>query len=71
MLNTSRYGRKVRKNYIDVIKRQRELYECPVCGKKKVKRAGFAVWICKSCGAKIAGGAYTLKTSGAVEEAKA
>jgi large subunit ribosomal protein L37Ae len=64
MLNTSRYGRKVRKNYLDVTKKQKELYNCPVCGKKKVKRASFAVWVCKSCGAKIAGGAYTLTTSG-------
>lgn len=71
MLNTSRYGRKVRKNYLDVKKRQMELYECPVCRKKKVKRAGFAVWRCKSCGARIAGGAYMLTTSGAVGEAKA
>ncbi|MEM2947913.1 MAG: hypothetical protein QXL47_02605 [Candidatus Anstonellales archaeon] len=70
MLNTSRYGRKVRKNYLDAKKKQSELYECPVCRKKKVKRAGFAVWVCRSCGAKIAGGAYALTTSGAVTEAK-
>lgn len=67
MLNTSRYGRKVRKNYLDVVKKQKELYDCPVCRKKMVKRVGFALWKCKSCGAKIAGGAYTLSTLGGGE----
>ncbi len=37
-------------------------YECPKCGKIALKRVSFAIWVCKSCGAKIAGGAYQPNT---------
>ncbi len=62
MLNTPRYGRKVRNAYREMQKKSKALYECPKCGKKKLKRISFAVWQCKSCGATIAGGAYQPNT---------
>ena len=54
----ARYGKKVRDTYKQVMKKQKELYECPKCGKKKVKRIGYALWECQACGYKFAGGAY-------------
>ncbi len=54
----SRYGKKVRDTYKSVIKKQTALYECPKCGKKKVKRIGYALWECQACGYRFAGGAY-------------
>ncbi len=35
---------------------------CPKCSKPSVKRKGNALWECKSCGARIAGGTYQLST---------
>lgn len=35
---------------------KRARYQCPVCGKKKVKREGFARWGCRACGTVFAGG---------------
>ncbi len=58
----SRYGVRIRKLESKVLERQRSAYECPVCGKQKVKRKHFAVWACNSCGTVIAGGAYELST---------
>ncbi|MEM3400137.1 MAG: 50S ribosomal protein L37ae [Candidatus Micrarchaeia archaeon] len=37
-------------------------HQCPVCGKKKVKRIGNAIWRCKSCETVFAGGAYSPTT---------
>ncbi len=54
-----RYGKKVRDTYRDVMKKQKALYICPKCGKKKVKRIGYALWECQACGYRFAGGAYT------------
>ena len=62
MLNTSRYGRKVRKLAKGALVNKQRKYECPKCGKKKVVRISFGVWQCKSCGATFTGGAYTFST---------
>ncbi len=59
----SRYGAKTRKKELDVMRRQRALYECPKCGKKRVKRKGCAKWVCRACGAEFAGGAYSPETT--------
>ncbi len=61
-LNTARYGRKVRLAYNKVKKQQTAKYECPKCGKTKVKRISFALWQCTSCKAVFSGGAYKLST---------
>ena len=36
---------------------------CPKCGKAKVKRKSFAIWVCKACGAVFTGGAYSATTA--------
>ena len=61
-LNTAKYGRKVRLAYNKVKKLQTSKYECPKCGKQKVKRVSFALWKCSSCESVFAGGAYKLST---------
>ncbi|MFA5050038.1 MAG: 50S ribosomal protein L37ae [Candidatus Micrarchaeia archaeon] len=60
--NGARYGRKIRKLAGDVDVLRKASYECLKCNKKKVKRRGYALWICKSCGATFAGGAYSFTT---------
>lgn len=56
-----RYGTRVRKAISEIEKMQKQKHECPVCRYKKVKRVGYAIWLCKKCGAKFAGGAYKPK----------
>ncbi len=62
MKQSSRYGAKLRKlaNKAEVSAKSK--YECPKCKKKKVVRKGYSLWQCRSCGAKIAGGAFSLTT---------
>ncbi len=59
----SRYGRTIRKREEKVLVVQRAKHGCPVCGKKNVKRKANALWVCNSCGAKFAGGAYAPETA--------
>lgn len=61
-MGSSHYGVKIRKLEQASLAQQRSLYACPVCAKPAVKRSGFALWSCRSCGAQIAGGAYSLET---------
>ncbi|RME80248.1 MAG: 50S ribosomal protein L37ae [Methanobacteriota archaeon] len=62
MISTPRYGRKTRKRYGKTEQQTRELYECPTCGKKKLRRRSFAIFVCKSCNSVVAGGAYRANT---------
>jgi len=57
-----RYGASLRKRAAAVGKQSTSKYACPQCGKTAVKRRGCAKWECRSCGAKFAGGAYSLTT---------
>lgn len=58
-----RYGLRVRRTLIEIESVQRQKYVCKKCGKKAVKRVGTAIWECRSCGYKFAGGAYIPKSS--------
>ncbi|MHC1599048.1 MAG: 50S ribosomal protein L37ae [Candidatus Methanofastidiosia archaeon] len=58
----SRYGRKIRKRVSSIEQRMRQKHLCPSCGRKSVKRTSTAIWECKKCGAKFAGGAYVPQT---------
>ena len=57
-----RFGAELRKRAAKVDKLRVSLFTCAKCGKKKVKRKGNSLWVCKSCGAVFAGGTYSLST---------
>lgn len=57
-----RYGLRVRKSISKIEEAQRRKYVCSRCGKKSVKRTSTAIWTCKSCGFKFAGGTYIPRT---------
>lgn len=58
-----RYGRKSRKLVADIEEKAKALYDCPQCGRAKVKRESSAIWSCRKCGYTFAGGTYTPETS--------
>jgi large subunit ribosomal protein L37Ae len=58
-----RYGRKSRKLVADMEEKTRALYDCPQCGRTKVKRISTAIWSCCKCGYTFAGGTYVPETS--------
>nr|1JJ2_Y Chain Y, RIBOSOMAL PROTEIN L37Ae [Haloarcula marismortui]1K73_1 Chain 1, RIBOSOMAL PROTEIN L37Ae [Haloarcula marismortui]1K8A_1 Chain 1, RIBOSOMAL PROTEIN L37Ae [Haloarcula marismortui]1K9M_1 Chain 1, RIBOSOMAL PROTEIN L37Ae [Haloarcula marismortui]1KC8_1 Chain 1, RIBOSOMAL PROTEIN L37Ae [Haloarcula marismortui]1KD1_1 Chain 1, RIBOSOMAL PROTEIN L37Ae [Haloarcula marismortui]1KQS_Y Chain Y, RIBOSOMAL PROTEIN L37Ae [Haloarcula marismortui]1M1K_1 Chain 1, RIBOSOMAL PROTEIN L37Ae [Haloarcula len=57
-----RYGLKIRVRVADVEIKHKKKHKCPVCGFKKLKRAGTGIWMCGHCGYKIAGGCYQPET---------
>lgn len=58
----ARYGTVARKRYSTIITGLRSAHECPQCHISAVKRLSVGVWLCRSCGYKFAGGAYTPRT---------
>ncbi|MCC7552396.1 50S ribosomal protein L37ae [Candidatus Micrarchaeota archaeon] len=58
-----RGGTKIRKRAKSIDKLKNSVYECPECRKVSLKRVSNAIWKCNSCGAEIAGGAYTPSTT--------
>ena len=54
----SRYGKKVRVNFVKVGELRAAKWPCPKCLKKTVKRESAGIWYCSSCGYKFAGKAY-------------
>jgi large subunit ribosomal protein L37Ae len=58
-----RYGRKSRKLVADMEEKSRASYDCPQCGRERVRRTGTAVWNCTKCGYTFAGGTYVPVTS--------
>lgn len=61
-MKSVRYGRRIRMLATAADVTKVKAYECPKCGKVKVKRKYYSVWKCKSCDAVYAGGAYTFLT---------
>ncbi|MEE9594679.1 MAG: 50S ribosomal protein L37ae [Candidatus Hydrothermarchaeales archaeon] len=61
----ARYGMRTRKKWQEIDERQRKLHECPTCNRISVRRISTAIWECRKCGAKFAGGAYSPVTGAA------
>lgn len=61
-MHNSKYGKRIRDLVEASLLKKNEKYECPRCGKKSVERIANALWRCRSCNVKIAGGAYSLYT---------
>jgi len=57
-MRSVRAGAKLRKLVDAARLSKKKRYECPTCGKKKMRNRSYAVWKCNSCGAVYAGGAY-------------
>ncbi|MEM3795776.1 MAG: 50S ribosomal protein L37Ae [Archaeoglobaceae archaeon] len=57
------FGLSVRRKWLEIDIPQRQKYVCKKCGKRAVKRVGTAIWECKSCGYKFAGGCYLPSTT--------
>jgi large subunit ribosomal protein L37Ae len=59
-----RYGRKIRQRVGQIEKISRIKHTCPLCKTdKKLKRLASGIWECRKCNNKIAGGAFSPKTS--------
>merc|ERR1712080_225627 len=59
----TRYGASLRKQIKKIEIAQHAAYNCPFCGKDKVKRKCVGIWECKGCHKVVAGGAYTYSTT--------
>ena len=56
----SRYGRRVRIRYGQIENIQKTAKMCPYCDYKKVKQISVGLFLCKKCGARFTGRAYTI-----------
>lgn len=64
----ARYGMTIRNKVAEAESMQKSFYDCPSCGQMKVKRISAGIWGCKKCGAKFAGGAYTVSKKVRIQE---
>ncbi|MEM1927835.1 MAG: 50S ribosomal protein L37ae [Acidilobaceae archaeon] len=56
----ARYGLSVRRRVRDILVKLRSPHTCPFCGKQgSVRRVSVGIWVCRKCGSRWAGGAYT------------
>jgi len=58
----ARYGVTVRRRYSGIITEMRKKHVCPQCGLRAVRRESVGIWLCRKCGYRFAGGAYTPTT---------
>lgn len=58
----ARYGVSVRRRWVSIVAEKKKKHICPQCGFKAVRRESVGIWICKKCGLRFAGGAYTPVT---------
>ena len=56
----ARYGRKIKYRVAKVESELKKKHECPYCKYPKAKRIASGIWICRKCGAKFTGKAYTI-----------
>lgn len=57
-----RYGVRIRRRIREIEVRQKGWHECPACAAPRVKRVSTAIWECRKCGHKFAGGSYMPHT---------
>jgi large subunit ribosomal protein L37Ae len=53
-----RYGRGVKKRYLEIERVQKAKHTCPSCMKAGLRRVSPGIWLCEKCGLKFAGKAY-------------
>ncbi|MEM1570059.1 MAG: 50S ribosomal protein L37ae [Candidatus Bathyarchaeia archaeon] len=58
----AKYGAPLRSRYVRILQMAKRAYQCPKCGKLRVKRVSVGIWFCSKCGYKFAGGAYQPTT---------
>ena len=58
----ARYGVRIRRRIREIEARQKTWHECPNCAAMRVKRTSTAIWECRKCGHKFAGGSYLPHT---------
>jgi len=61
-MKSARYGASMRKLADKAVKSKKKRYECPKCRKLKLTRKANAIWQCRSCDARFAGGAYSFRS---------
>ncbi len=54
-----RYGRSLKERMGKIEAEQRKLHRCPYCGKPSVKWQAVGIWLCRKCGSKFTGKAYS------------
>lgn len=54
-----RYGIKVRRKIRNIESKLKNKHACPSCSKQTLKRTALGIWMCKNCGLKTTGNAYT------------
>ncbi|MBS7648535.1 MAG: 50S ribosomal protein L37ae [Candidatus Bathyarchaeia archaeon] len=54
-----RYGVSVRRRYVSILTEMKKRHTCPRCGLKSVRRDSVGIWVCRKCGLRFTGGAYT------------
>jgi large subunit ribosomal protein L37Ae len=59
----AKYGGTLRKRYARVFGTLKQARECPSCSSMKLARTSSGIWTCKSCGYRVAGGAFDLQQS--------
>lgn len=55
----ARYGKRNKKKLDKIERIHRSRQECPYCLYRQVKRVSLGVWLCRKCGVKFAGRAYS------------
>ena len=55
----ARYGKRIRELWARITSEKRKRHICPYCKARAVKWVAVGIYICKKCGAKFTGKAYT------------
>ena len=56
----TRYGRTLKHKVAKIEVEQKQDHKCPYCGKPKVSRVSYGIWLCGKCNAKFTARAYSV-----------